>query len=297
MTSSSASVTIDTKWFQASDGTSIFTRTWIPSTEPKIVLCHLHGLGEHSGRYTPIFTQYAQHGIKSYSFDQRGFGETGRKSGTLGYNDGIKRVYADVDELLARVKSEHPELPIVLSGQSMGGGLALGYVVSKVTQSKPVDLAGIIAMSPFILLPKETAPDPFTYWGGRILAPIVPSLPIKKVLDIRSISRVESVRVDYLNDPLNHQYISVGTGNDILSNGDNLHKSGYQHLHIPLCMAHGEADIITSAPATKDFFEKAPSQTKVIKLIPDAVHELHNDLCREDVIDFYTKFMLGLAAN
>ena len=48
----------------------------------------VHGFGEHITRYDRMFQYLAEHGIQSYAFDQRGFGQSGQKAGDFGNNHG-----------------------------------------------------------------------------------------------------------------------------------------------------------------------------------------------------------------
>jgi acylglycerol lipase len=48
----------------------------------------VHGFGEHIARYDRMFSVFASQGIECYGYDQRGWGETGKKSTQFGNNQG-----------------------------------------------------------------------------------------------------------------------------------------------------------------------------------------------------------------
>jgi acylglycerol lipase len=48
----------------------------------------VHGFGEHIARYDRMFSLFVSQGIECYGWDQRGWGETGKKSGQFGNNQG-----------------------------------------------------------------------------------------------------------------------------------------------------------------------------------------------------------------
>lgn len=48
----------------------------------------VHGFGEHVGRHDRVLASFASSGIECYGYDQRGWGETGKKSGQFGNNQG-----------------------------------------------------------------------------------------------------------------------------------------------------------------------------------------------------------------
>lgn len=50
------------------------------------------------------------------SFDQRGFGKTGRKNGILGHNEGLATVFADMKDISAKVRL--PGVPHFIMGHS-----------------------------------------------------------------------------------------------------------------------------------------------------------------------------------
>lgn len=44
----------------------------------------IHGFGEHISRYDRMFTLFAENGIQCYGYDQRGFGQSGKKAQDYG---------------------------------------------------------------------------------------------------------------------------------------------------------------------------------------------------------------------
>src|SRR5207245_1700552 len=61
------------------------------------------------------------------AYDQRGFGRSG---GHRAYVDRWSQYHDDVEDRLAEVRSAADGLPVVLYGHSMGGLIALGYVLA-----------------------------------------------------------------------------------------------------------------------------------------------------------------------
>jgi acylglycerol lipase len=50
-------------------------------------------------------------------------------------------------------------------------------------------------------------------------------------------------------------------------------------------LIHGSGDEVTSCAATQEFYERAASADKRFVLYPDFMHETHNDLGRERVLE------------
>lgn len=111
----------DVLWHQASDGKKLFVRRFLPEGTVKAVIHVAHGMAEHSERYTRLAGALTQVGYAVYANDHRGHGKTAATPDELGFFDGgIQRVLEDLVELIAFEKKEHPGVPFVLFGHSMG---------------------------------------------------------------------------------------------------------------------------------------------------------------------------------
>jgi acylglycerol lipase len=97
---------------------------WIDSTMPPqaVILC-IHGLGLHNGSYEDFGKRMSRLGYAVYAVDMRGFGS---------YKDADGKKQVDFDGCLSDIKSTlkvlhraHPNLPLFLLGESMGGAIAL----------------------------------------------------------------------------------------------------------------------------------------------------------------------------
>ena len=67
--------------FNALDGLKLHGRQWTPSSESRAVICLVHGLGEHCGRYDPVAERFNQAGYALIACDMRGHGRSGGKRG------------------------------------------------------------------------------------------------------------------------------------------------------------------------------------------------------------------------
>lgn len=88
----------------------------------------VHGLSEHSGRYAPVARVLAASGFHVYAHDHRGHGGTRAPDAplrTFAERDGAEAVLRDAEAVEALSRREHPDLPVVLFGHSMGGLVAL----------------------------------------------------------------------------------------------------------------------------------------------------------------------------
>ncbi|WP_157016106.1 alpha/beta fold hydrolase [Mesorhizobium xinjiangense] len=91
-----------------------------------------HGLAEHAGRYARFADFLAAHGFHVYAHDHRGHGRTKAPDappGMFSTQDGTGKLLADVDAIHDLIALEHPGLPVIVFGHSMGGMVALNHVL------------------------------------------------------------------------------------------------------------------------------------------------------------------------
>ena len=62
--------------FDARDGRHLFRQSWYPEGKPRAVMVIVHGLAEHSTRYTHVAEFLCGHGIAVETFDLRGHGQS-----------------------------------------------------------------------------------------------------------------------------------------------------------------------------------------------------------------------------
>ncbi|HSR88425.1 MAG TPA: alpha/beta fold hydrolase, partial [Pontiella sp.] len=127
-----------------SDGLKLFGQEWKPDGAIRAVVCLIHGLGEHSGRYDHMAKAFNRAGYAMIAFDLRGHG---RSEGRRGHAPGYAALMSDIGKLLEETAGRYPKLPCFLYGHSLGGNLAIYYGLKK-----HPDLAGIVASGPLLRL-------------------------------------------------------------------------------------------------------------------------------------------------
>lgn len=101
--------------------TTLALRSW-PAAEPRAVILALHGYGDTATTaWDDAARAWAARGITVYAPDQRGFGENPTRRDWPGPEAAV----ADATALAALIRRRHPDLPLVVVGHSMGGGVAL----------------------------------------------------------------------------------------------------------------------------------------------------------------------------
>ncbi len=267
--------------FQSKDNLKLHGYKWEVES-PKAIICMVHGMGEHIMRYQHVAVAFNQKQISFWGFDLRGHGTS---EGKKGHTPSIQHLFDDVEQLLVLIRKEHPDTPMVLYGHSMGGNIALNFLLHK--NSKEVTF-GIIT-SPWLRL--TNPPKGFQLMLAKFGARFMPALAQPNGLNVKDISSVKEEQGAYANDLLNHDRITAGLFMEINTMGAKAIKLA-NTLKTPILLAHGTADNITSTLASKEFANVAPKQMVYLKLWEGLRHETHNEHNKKEVIGFYVDWVV-----
>jgi alpha-beta hydrolase superfamily lysophospholipase len=101
----------------------------VPSPKANVVI--LHGIGEHALRYTEVAKRLNQAGYSVIADDHRGHGQTGYQQwnhdlSALGRPGpgGLRALEDAIERITVRLRQEHPGVPLVLLGHSLGSLIA-----------------------------------------------------------------------------------------------------------------------------------------------------------------------------
>ena len=260
---------------QAPDGIPFYFQGWRPDTPPKAVVCLVHGLGEHSGRYAHVAAALNDAGYALLGFDLRGHGKSG---GPRGHTPSYDALMDDIGRLLDEATQRYPGKPQFLYGHSLGGNLVLNYALRR----KP-SINGVIATSPAIRT--ATPPPGSQITLAKIMNRIRPAMQMANGLALDGLARDPEVIRAYTNDPLVHNKISVHLALEMLQAGE-WALAHAAEFPVPLLLVHGTADKLTSAPASQEFAAKVPAGRCTLKLWEGFYHETHNEPEKAEVLAF-----------
>ena len=251
--------------FQGAEKLELYYQSWHPPDLAKAVVVVVHGHGGHSGIFTRLVEYLVDRDYIIYSFDLRGHG---RSPGQRGYINCWAEYRADLAAFLQLVRTQESQLPLFLIGQSMGGTIALDYLLRESPQ-----LQGLILMSPALGLNVS----PWKLLIGRMLSRIRPHFALDAGIDLSTGSRDPEVVAAYAQDTLRHSQGTARLATELLKTIDwvNAHAD---ELQLPLLVLHGGSDRVTPLASSRAFVERVTIADKKLREYPDSYHELHNDL-------------------
>ncbi|MDT7629955.1 MAG: hypothetical protein QOI50_1885 [Pseudonocardiales bacterium] len=134
--------------YPSAGGVTITAYRWDPTGSPAGVVQLTHGMGEHVRRYGELAAVLNARGLVVYGQDHRGHGATAgspENYGVLG-PDGWTELVADIGRLTDVIRADHPDLPLVLLGHSMGSFAVQQYLVDNSDRVSAAVLSGTAAI-------------------------------------------------------------------------------------------------------------------------------------------------------
>ncbi|TFV59312.1 alpha/beta fold hydrolase [Geodermatophilus sp. DF01-2] len=127
-------------------------RRWSPGGEVRGTVQIVHGASEHSGRYGRLAGALTARGLAVYAMDLRGHGRTAETTGAGRFGDGAEAeaLLADVRALHAVAAAEHPGVPRLLLGHSMGSIVALAAAEQAGGDLTGLALSGPVGVAPHL---------------------------------------------------------------------------------------------------------------------------------------------------
>jgi len=251
---------------RARDGLELRTYLWPAVDTPRAHLLLVHGIAEHAGRYRHVATQLASAGITTHAYDQRGFGGSG---GHRAYVDRWSQYHDDVEDRLAEVRSAADGLPVVLYGHSMGGLIALGYVLADPARPLP-DL--LVLSAPAI----DAAVPAWKRRLADILGGTVPRFAVANTFANGALSSDPAVEAAYRADPLAVHRTTTRLGVSLFREQDRVKSALADGAGLPVTtyVLHGADDPIVPEWASRSLEGRANVTRRVY---PGLHHETHNE--------------------
>lgn len=248
------------------DGLALRTLRWPATGAPHAHLLLIHGIAEHAGRHAGVASDFGRAGIETHAYDLRGFGASG---GPRAFVERWSEYHDDVEDQLAAMRRVAGELPAVMYGHSMGGLIALGYVLADPPRPAP-DLLVLSAPAIDAIVPrwKRALAD--------VLGRVLPRVEVANDLPAGGLSRDPQVEVDYRSDPLTVHRTTTRLGMELLHEQARVQRALGRIGALPSLtyVFHGADDPIVPVSASAPL-ENRENVTR--RVYPRLRHEMHNE--------------------
>jgi alpha-beta hydrolase superfamily lysophospholipase len=258
-------------WTLDGSGGQLAARTWEPDDGPRYVALLAHGYGEHIGRYEHVAAALVARGAVVYGVDHMGHG---RSEGERVVFPDVERVVDDLHAVDEQARREHPGLPVVLIGHSMGGLISARYA-----QRYGDTLAALVLSGPVV--------GAFATADVLLALPEIPDVP----LDSGTLSRDPAVGTAYEADPLvwhgpfkrpmleawQRALAAIDAGPDL---GD-----------LPLLWVHGADDPLVPIEGSRVGIAHLGGGRHEEHVYPGARHEVFNETNADEVLGDVADFL------
>src|SRR3954471_25045458 len=239
--------------------------------DARYVVLLSHGYGEHGRRYDHVAARLNDDGAAVYAPDHFGHG---RSEGERALAEDLEGAVSDLHLVAERAAGEHPGLPAVLIGHSMGGLIAARY-----GQRYGGELAALVLSGPAV-------------GGNPEIEALAEMDPIPDVpIDPAVLSRDPAVGEAYAADPLVYHgpfrretLVGFGTAVAAVAGGGTFGE-------LPTLWIHGADDQLVPLLHTRPAIEAIKGARFEEKIYPGARHESFNETNRDEVIDDVVAFL------
>lgn len=241
-------------------------------TKERGVVYIVHGLNDHSNRYTRVARSWVDAGYVVVSHDFHGHG---RSDGFRAYTSSMQHYVDDARHTIADSNKRLPKriasLPKFLLAHSLGGAVAI-----HLARDSPRVFRGVMLTAPAV----RVYPKPILKLLAPILGTLAPLLPVQRLkFDSRRRGRNISSD-DYCphDDPLVvRSPVRARVGYEVLKSCERI-MSEADRFHVPVFVAHSREDRVTNAKGTVEFHDRIASRDKTVRLYDGRVHDLLSEM-------------------
>jgi alpha-beta hydrolase superfamily lysophospholipase len=239
---------------------------------PRCIVLLAHGYGEHARRYDHVAERFVSDlDAAVWAPDHRGHGLT---EGPRAVVEDGEALTSDLHDVADAARAEHPGLPVVLVGHSMGGLIATRYA-----QRFGDELAALVLSGPAIggnpAFEQLLAMDP------------IPDVPI----DPDVLSRDPMVGQAYAADELvYHGPFARATLESLFSAVERIAQGG-DFGDLPTLWIHGSDDQLVPLEVTRAAIERIRGTNFTEMIYEGARHEVFNETNRDEVLADVTGFL------
>jgi alpha-beta hydrolase superfamily lysophospholipase len=240
---------LTTDHYVAADGTRLALAEWpAKDGKPKAVILGLHGFGDYRDAFEEPAETWSKDGIATYSYDQRGFGQ----SPTRGRWAGTETLVDDAKTVAALLHERYPDLPIYVVGESMGGALAL------VAADRGMEVDGLVLSAPAVRTRESFGPlASASLWFFAHTIPWLPAGPTQ--IDFKPTDNPRTIK-KLQNDPLMLHQPRLDMGYGLVDLMDAAREAA-PRVKVPYMVLHGIGDRLVPDGPLKAMIEVLPPRS------------------------------------
>ncbi len=265
-------------------------QVWRPAgTDPWAVVVAVHGYGDYANAFAIPAAYWADAGVTTYAYDQRGFGRTERP----GIWAGQETMIADLAVAVRLVQARHAGVPVFVLGESMGGAVVLAALAS----DQDIAPEGAVLVAPAVW-GRSTQPwyQRLALWIGARLFPWaefsgegLDILPSDNLDVLRGLARdplvLGAVRTDSIEGLVDLMDSALASAGDI---------------GVPVLALYGENDEVVPRMPFERMAERLPTGLSTVVYVPTGYHLLLRDLearrVWDQVLDWMRQTLDGAGA-
>ena len=252
--------------FQGDAGLELYYQYWLPAGQPKAAVVIVHGVAEHSDRYSNVVDNLLPENYAVFSYDQRGHGKS---PGQRGYLDSWEQYRADFNLFLDFVQETLPGLPVFVYGHSQGALIILDYLA----RGKNTIAGAIVSGSP---LDSDDAASPLLVVAAKVLSRVWPTFSLDSPINPAQLSCDARVVQKYQDDPTVFKILTARWGTEYLKAQDYV-RDNASHIETPMLILHGGEDSLCDPKGSQDLYDQVTAVDKTLKIYPSYFHEIHNE--------------------
>ena len=258
--------TVSEGTFAGQGDVPIYWRRAAPAeSPPRGVILIAHGYAEHLGRYRDFVEHLTARGLAAVALDHRGHGRSG---GPRGHCSSFTQLTSDLFTLTTMAGEWWPHAPRVLFGHSMGGLLALLYLLRH-----PEAVCAAALSAPALRVPDAT--PRILQAIALLLGRVAPRLAFKSRLDAPALARDPAVGAAYVADPLVHRRATAGFFRALRA-AQVIVLAEADRIRTPLLLLQGDADRIVDPSGAADIAARLRCAHEYV-VLPGFYHELLNE--------------------
>ncbi len=256
----------------------------------EIVFLGVHGMNDYAGAFRWSAPYWAEQGITTYAYDQRGFGRS-PQSGIWPEEELMRE---DLRVATKEVRRRHPSAKVVVIGVSMGAAVAITAFAS----DNPPEADQLILSGPGL---RGWGTNPILYraslWLSSHVRPSWIVRPPKMVLKTITPTDNEDVLRTHWEDPYFQKTNRIDSVYGVVEVMENAHKFAPKlPSSVPTILLYGAKDQIIPPKGVKRTTPKLPEHVRTA-YYKDGYHMLLRDLQRQVVLDDIVSFARNADAS